>query len=143
MSAMKVVIMDGQGGGIGRMLVQKLKARAPGLALVAVGTNAMATSAMLRAGADAGATGENAVLYNCADADVLLGPSGIAIANAMLGEISPAMARAVAESPAKRLLLSMDACGPGKTPGRVRSMDGAASELVREALAYMKQIPNP
>lgn len=134
---MKVVVVDGQGGGLGRMLVSKLKARLPEQPLIAVGTNALATSAMLRAGADMGATGENAVRYNCMQADLLLAPSGIGIANAMLGEISPAMAQAAQESPAKKLLLPMDKCGPGRIPSRAASMEAAAEALVQEAVLYI------
>lgn len=127
---MKIVIVDGQGGGIGRMLIERLKGRVQGHTLIAVGTNAMATSAMLRAGADAGATGENAVCYNCQDADLLLGPSGIAIPNAMLGEISPAMAQAVAESYAEKHLLPMDKMWPG-TPDRLHGYGGGRSRQRR------------
>lgn len=134
---MKIVVMDGQGGGLGRLLVARLKAALPGRAIIAVGTNALATSAMLRAGADAGATGENAVLYNCRDADLLLGPSGIAIPDAMLGEISPAMAAAVLDSPAHRILLPMHDCGPLPRGTRAASMDEAARRLVEEACAYV------
>lgn len=135
---MKIVVVDGQGGGIGRMLVTKLKAHRPQLVLVCIGANALATSAMLRAGADMGATGENAVRYNCADADYVLGPSGISIPNAMLGEISPAMAAAIVESPAQKFLLPMDGCGPMPRENRAASMEGAAEALVRAALAAIE-----
>lgn len=134
---MKIVIVDGQGGGIGRMLIERLKGRVQGHALIAVGTNAMATSAMLRAGADAGATGENAVCFNCQDADIVLGPSGIAIPNAMLGEISPAMAQAVTESAAEKHLLPMEKCGSSR---RIGSMDAAVDALVA---ALLKSLDNP
>lgn len=133
---MYVVIVDGQGGGIGKMLVEKLRARLRDLRIVAVGTNALATSAMLRAGADAGATGENAVCYNAGQADLLLGPSGIAVPNAMYGEVSPEMAAAVNESQAYKLLLSMDACGP-QAPPRGGSIDTAADALVDAAVRYI------
>lgn len=134
---MKIVVVDGQGGGIGRMLVEKLKAALPGERVVAVGTNALATSAMLRAGADAGATGENAVRYNCQGADLLLGPSGIAIANAMLGEVSPAMAQAVQASPARKCLLPMDGAGPFAPKPRAASMEDAANAIIKEAVAFV------
>ncbi|MBW7573079.1 DUF3842 family protein [Caproiciproducens faecalis] len=108
---MKIVVIDGQGGGIGRSIVEKLKEELPGAELIAVGTNALATSSMLRAGADAGATGENAVIYNCAHADIIAGPMGIILVNAMLGEISPAMAQAVSGSRAEKVLVPVSACG--------------------------------
>ncbi len=135
---MKIVVVDGQGGGVGRMLVERLKARLPGYAVIAVGTNALATSAMLRAGADAGATGENAVRYNCRDAGLLLGPAGIAMADAMLGEISPQMAEAVQASPAHKLLLPMAQCGP-RSGQRQPSMDEAISALVMQAADYLSK----
>ena len=77
---------------------------------MAVGTNAIATSAMLKAGADAGATGENPVLVNCRDADVIAGPIGILAADSLLGEVTPAMALAVGQSPARKLLLPVNHC---------------------------------
>lgn len=107
---MKIVVIDGQGGGIGRSLVEKLKERLPSAELIAVGTNALATSAMLKAGADAGATGENAVIYNCAHADVITGPMGISLVNAMMGEISPSIAEAVTASRAEKVLIPVAAC---------------------------------
>ncbi|WP_312692399.1 DUF3842 family protein [Caproiciproducens sp.] len=107
---MKITVIDGQGGGIGRSIVERLKAEIPSAAIIAVGTNSLATAAMLKAGADAGATGENAVLYNCLDADVIAGPIGIILANAMLGEISPAIAGAVSGSKAEKVLVPVSAC---------------------------------
>ena len=93
---MDIVIIDGQGGGFGRALIEALRAGGVTQEIVAVGTNALATSAMLRAGASAGATGENAVIVNAARARILAGPIGLVMANSMLGECSPAMARAEA-----------------------------------------------
>jgi len=133
---MRIVVVDGQGGGIGRLLVEKLKARLGGHTLIAVGTNALATSAMLRAGADAGATGENAVLFNCKSADVLLGPAGVAVPDAMLGEISPRMAEAVQNSPAHTLLLMMDRCVPRAGGQSARPIGEALDELVEAAVRY-------
>lgn len=107
----KIVIIDGQGGGFGRALIEKLCQRRPtDCCIVAVGTNAMATAAMLKAGADMGATGENPVLANSATADVIAGPMGIVLANSMLGEVTPAMAAAVASSPARRVLIPVTKC---------------------------------
>lgn len=137
-----ILVIDGQGGGIGRMLVQKLKKHPECIDLLAVGTNATATAAMLRAGADAGATGENAVLYNCARAHILLGPSGIGIANAMHGEISPAMAAAVCASPAQRFLLPMDRCAPSRRPQEQgEPIELAADRAVSDAIAALRALP--
>lgn len=107
---MKVLVIDGQGGGIGKQLVSALKSGCPQAEVTAVGTNATATSAMLKAGADYAATGENAVLVGCRKADVIVGPLGIVIADAMLGEITPAMAVAIGQSGAKRVLLPVNHC---------------------------------
>lgn len=105
---MTIYVIDGQGGGIGRALTERLKAALSGVSVTAVGSNAMATAAMLKAGADAGATGENALIWCCSQAgagDIIAGPLGIVLANSMLGEFSPAMARAVAESRAHKVLI--------------------------------------
>ncbi|MBP5530993.1 MAG: DUF3842 family protein [Lentisphaeria bacterium] len=107
---MRVVVIDGQGGGIGRQLVARLREALPDAAIAAVGANCSATNAMLKAGANSGATGENAVLVACRNADVIAGPIGIAIADSLGGEISPAMAVAVARSSAKRVLLPFQFC---------------------------------
>ena len=101
-----VVVVDGQGGGMGRGLVESIKKKWPKLHVRAVGTNSLATSAMLRAGADDGATGENAVVFNARQADLLLGPIGILTPNGLLGEVSPAMAGAVGASEAVKILPS-------------------------------------
>ena len=107
---MKVLIIDGQGGGLGRQLVTAVKEKCPEAEVLAVGTNSTATGAMLRAGADQAATGENAVLVACRRADVIIGPVGIVIADSMLGEITPAMAAAVGQSQARRILLPVNQC---------------------------------
>ena len=107
---MKIVIIDGQGGKMGKSVIEQLKKRFPSLETYAIGTNSIATSAMLKAGADAGATGENPVVVNCADADLITGPMGIITANALLGEITPKMAAAVSESRAQKLLIPVNRC---------------------------------
>ena len=108
--AAKVLVIDGQGGGLGRQLVSALAAVCPEAELTAVGTNSLAANAMLKAGASRAATGENAVVVNCRHADVIVGPIGIVIADALLGEITPAMAAAVCQSGAKRVLVPINHC---------------------------------
>ena len=105
-----VAVIDGQGGGMGRGLVEAVKKRWPQLHVRALGTNALATAAMLRAGADDGATGENAVVFNARRADVLLGPIGVLTPNGLLGEVSPAMAEAIGGSEAVKILLPSQRC---------------------------------
>lgn len=107
---MEVLVIDAQGGGIGRQLVSALKRSFPQVTVTAAGTNTMATAAMLKSGADAGATGENAVIVGCRRADVIVGPIGIVIADALWGEITPAMAQAVGQSRARRLLIPVNHC---------------------------------
>ena len=107
---MEILVVDGQGGRIGQQLVRAILARFPGVEVHAVGTNSMATAALLKGGAAQGATGENALMVACRKADVILGPLGIIIADALMGEISPAMATAVGQSRAKKILVPMNQC---------------------------------
>lgn len=107
---MNLLVIDSQGGGIGRQVVAAAKERFPEAAVTAVGTNSAATAAMMKAGADHAATGENAVVVGCRRADVIVGPIGIVIADAMYGEITPRMAVAVGQSRAKRLLIPVNHC---------------------------------
>ena len=107
---MNILIIDAQGGGIGKQLVLAVKKNMPDISVTAIGTNSAATSAMIKAGADNAATGENAVVVNSKKADVIIGPIGIVIADALLGEITPHMAKAVAQSPAKRILIPINHC---------------------------------
>ena len=107
---MNIMVMDAQGGGIGKQVVAAVRKRFPELHITAVGTNAAATTAMLRAGADEGATGENAAVVCARRADIIIGPVGIVIADALLGEVTPRMAVAVGQSPAKRILIPVNHC---------------------------------
>ena len=107
---MSVLVIDGQGGGLGRQLVAAIAAACPEAELLAVGTNSLAASSMLKAGARRAATGENAVVVNCRTADVIVGPIGIVIADALMGEITPKMAMAVCQSSAKRVLVPINHC---------------------------------
>lgn len=107
---MNILVVDAQGGGIGRQLVAAIKQNSPGAAVTAVGTNSTATSAMLKAGADRAATGENAVVVGARSADIIAGPVGIVIADSLLGEITPAMAVAIGQSRAKRILIPVNHC---------------------------------
>lgn len=107
---MNLLVIDAQGGGIGKQLITAVKSACPDIRITAVGTNSAAASAMLRAGADEAATGENAVVVCCRSADVIAGPIGIVIADALLGEITPRMAKAVAQSAARRILIPINHC---------------------------------
>lgn len=108
---MRVAVIDGQGGGIGKALVEKIKGRYPsGVTVLALGTNSVATSVMMKGGADEGASGENAIIVNAAKVDVIVGSVGIVSANAMLGELTPAMAAAIGASSAKKILIPLNRC---------------------------------
>ena len=107
---MKITVIDGQGGRIGRTIIEQLKEKHGNLELYAIGTNSIATSAMLKAGADYGATGENAVIVNATDSDIIVGPIGIVFANALLGEITPAIATAIGVSKAYKILIPVNRC---------------------------------
>ncbi|MFZ5967226.1 MAG: DUF3842 family protein [Bacillota bacterium] len=108
---MRIAVIDGQGGGIGKSIIEKIKASLKEeVEILALGTNALATAAMLRAGADEGATGENPILLNAPKVDLIMGPVGIIAANSMLGELTPVMAKAIAESPAKKILIPISKC---------------------------------
>lgn len=106
---MLILVIDGQGGGVGRSLIEEIGKKCPEAEVVAAGTNAMATANMMKGGVS-GATGENAVVFNSARADVIVGPVGIVMANAMLGEITPRMAEAVSSSRARIILIPMNRC---------------------------------
>ena len=106
----KILVIDAQGGGIGKQLVAALKQSLPDAQIIAAGTNSAASSAMLKAGADGAATGENADVVGCRTADIIVGPIGIVIADSMLGEVTPGMALAVAQSRAKRILIPFNHC---------------------------------
>ena len=107
---MNILIIDAQGGGIGKQVILAVKQNMSDAVITAVGTNTTATSMMLKAGADYGATGENAVIVGTRKADVIIGPIGIIVADSMFGEITPAMATAVGQSDAKRILIPVNHC---------------------------------
>ena len=132
----KVLVIDGQGGGLGRQLVSALAAACPEAELTAVGTNSLAANAMLKAGASRAATGENAVVVNCRRADIIVGPIGIVIADALLGEITPAMAAAVCQSGAKRVLVPINHCENYV----VGVPDQPVSQLVATAARKVKEL---
>ncbi|MBW2514425.1 MAG: DUF3842 family protein [Deltaproteobacteria bacterium] len=103
-----IVVIDGQGGGIGSSIIKKLKeSYAERIEIIALGTNAVATANMLKAGANRGASGQNAIVRTSRHADIIIGPISIVMANAMLGELTPGMAEAVASSRARKILIPL------------------------------------
>jgi hypothetical protein len=108
---MLIACIDGQGGGIGKIIVEKLRlAFGNDAQIIALGTNALATSLMLKAGANEGASGENAIVFNASRVDVIIGVIGIISANSMLGELTPNMATSIASSPALKILIPLNKC---------------------------------
>ena len=133
---MKLVIIDGQGGRLGSLLVEAIQKETLPVDPLVIGTNAIATAAMLKAGANQGATGENPVLVACRDADVIVGSLGILSADSLLGEITPKMAVAVGQSKALKLLLPLNRCN-----NRVIGVkDATMSELVKETVGQLKTL---
>lgn len=132
----QVVVIDGQSGRMGQLFIERAKAADIPCELTAVGTNAIATAAMLKAGASAGATGENPVLVACRRADIIVGPIGILAADSLMGEITPAMAVAVGQSPARKLLLPVNQCN-NIVAG---TMDLSLSRLMEEAVEVLKTL---
>ncbi|MBE0600375.1 MAG: DUF3842 family protein [Firmicutes bacterium] len=106
----EILVIDGHGGGLGKLIIAALREENAGYHIHAVGVNAIATAAMLRAGADTAATGENAVIVGCRNAEIITGPIGIVIADSMHGEITPKLATAIGQARAKRVLVPMNQC---------------------------------
>lgn len=136
--AMEILVIDGQGGGLGRSIVSSLKAKVKNAYVVAVGTNSLATGAMMKAGADRAATGENPVVVACRTADVIMGPVGIVIPDSMHGEITARMSFAIARSRAERVLIPVNLCsnhvvGVQNTP---------ISAMIEEAVGYVASLGN-
>lgn len=132
----KVVLIDGQGGRLGQLLAEAITAEGLACDLLAIGTNSIATSAMLKGGAKQGATGENPVLVACRDADIIIGPIGIVSADSLLGEITPAMATAIGQSKALKLLLPVSHCNNQVVGVKQLTM----SEMVKATVERLKEL---
>ena len=133
---MKILVIDGQGGKLGRKLLEEIRKTCPDAVITAVGTNSMATENMMRSNAaDHLATGENAVIVNCRNADIIVGPLGIAMADALMGEISPAMANAVASAGAYRVLIPMNLCDT-----YVAGVPRGSAAITEDAMDHIRQL---
>lgn len=132
---MTILVIDGQGGRLGKQIVEAARSQFQDAEILAVGTNATATATMLKAGADDGATGENPVVVACRRADIIIGPLGIVIADSLLGEVTEKMALAVARSKAERILIPMNRCDNLVAGVNAQSI----GELVDDAVAKMIQ----
>ena len=133
---MNILIIDGQGGMLGSQLVKEILSKLPEVTITAVGTNAVATASLLKAGATVGATGENPVIVGSRKADVIIGPVGIVIADSLAGEITPKMAMAVGQANAVRILIPMNKC-----ENMVAGISNVAtSELIGDVIQKLKRI---
>ena len=133
---MRIIVIDGQGGNIGKQLVKNIRDEFPDVDIRAIGTNSTATANMLKGGANEAATGENALIVACRDADLIIGPIGIAVADSLLGEVSARMAAAVGQSSAKKILIPLNKCDiliPGLR-------DKSTSEVLADALNMIRAI---
>ena len=136
---MDILIIDGQGGNLGRQLTKRLKEALPQVEITAVGTNSTATENMLKGGADRAATGENAVLVNARRARIIAGPLGIVIADALLGEVTPTMAMAVGRSDAVRVLIPMNRCDTLVAGVGERPMGELVDDAVRRIITVLQK----
>ncbi|MBE3586298.1 MULTISPECIES: DUF3842 family protein [Desulfofundulus] len=135
---MRIAVVDGQGGGIGKHIMERLRRELPeDVEILALGTNALATSMMLRAGANEGATGENAVIFNAPRVDLIVGPVSILFPHAMMGELTPSMATAIAASPAKKILLPLVRGSVELVGLRAEPLPHLIEELVQRVKEYL------
>lgn len=134
---MKIVVIDGQGGRLGKLLVEAVKDRIPQAEVLAVGTNGIATATMQKAGADYVATGENPVVRGVMDADVVLGPLGIVVAHSILGEVTPRIAEAVGGCRGKKILIPMNSCGVSVAGTQEMGLAGYVKLAADQAEAFL------
>lgn len=135
---MRIIVIDGQGGNIGKQIVKSIKDSFPDVYVRAVGTNSVATNSMLKAGADEAATGENAVVVAANQADIIVGPLGIVISDALLGEVSSTMAQAISNSSAKKVLIPLNKCDVLVAGMKEKS----TSELLKDTIDIIRDIIN-
>ncbi len=133
---LNILVVDAHGGGVGKALVAGIKQNIPEAQVIAVGTNSIATTAMMKAGADKGATGENAVVVCSRNVDIITGPIGIIIADSLLGEITAEMALAISRADAKRVLVPMKNCGNIVAGVADKNM----SQLIADAVCEIKKL---
>lgn len=135
----KITIIDGQGGRMGKAIIEQLKKQFPGQELLAIGTNGIATAAMLKAGADYGATGENPVIVAAKNSDIIIGPIGIIIADSLYGEISAAMAAAVGRSQAYQILMPVNRCNHHVVGCENLSMNEIVGLVIKQVEEYLNK----
>lgn len=133
----KITVIDGQGGSLGKVIVKRIKENYPTLEVIAIGTNSIATSAMLQSGADGIATGENPVIVAARDADIIIGPIGIVLADALHGEITPKMAKAVGQSRAHKILIPVSRCNLTIAGTKKIGLESIISDIIDSIKGYI------
>jgi NAD(P)-dependent dehydrogenase (short-subunit alcohol dehydrogenase family) len=137
---MRIAVIDGQGGGIGKVIVEKLRTSdLPGVTILALGTNSAATMQMKKAGAHEGATGENAIVYNMDQVDIVMGAIAILNANSMLGELTPKMAAAIGSSKAKKILIPVNRCGIQVVGLKPMNLSAYIDEAVEAVIDHLEE----
>lgn len=135
----KITIIDGQGGRMGKTIIEQLKKQFPEQELLAIGTNSIATAAMMKAGADYGATGENPVIVAARDSDIIIGPIGIIIADSLYGEITEVMAAAVGRSKAQQILMPVNRCNHHVVGCEHLAMNEIVTLVVKQVETYLQE----
>lgn len=135
----RVAVVDGQGGGIGKTLVSKIRKELPEIDILALGTNSQATNQMIKAGATEGATGENAIIYNANKVDIIVGVLAIIISNSLLGELTPKMADAISQSSAYKILIPMNRCNVEVVGVSTNSLPILIDSVVEEIKDFIKK----
>ncbi len=130
-----LLVIDGQGGRLGQRLIEEAIDKIPDISITCVGTNSFATERMIKSGAKSAATGENAMIVACRNADIITGPLGIAIADSLMGEISPAMANAVGQSAAQRVLIPMNLCDT-----YVAGINPSSTAIIKDAIEKIQSL---
>lgn len=139
MLELKIAIIDGQGGGVGKRLIEKIrKATSNQFEIIALGTNSLATSGMIRSGANIGATGENPIVINADRVDVIMGPIAIVVANSIMGEITPKISCAIGNSTALKILIPLNKCNTQIPGTKDKNMNELLDYAVEELLSYYK-----
>lgn len=138
----RIAVVDGQGGGIGKTLVSKIRKEFPDIDILALGTNSQATNQMIKSGATEGATGENAIVYNANRVDIIVGVLAIIVSNSLLGELTPKMADAISQSNAFKILIPMNRCNVEVVGVSTNSLPILIDSVVDEIREYTNKAVN-
>lgn len=136
---MNIAVIDGQGGGLGRSIIERIRSELGNdVEIIALGTNSLATSGMIRAGANKGASGENEIKVNSTKVDIILGPLAIIIQDSLLGEITKEMVSSISISQARKILLPMDKCGVTVVGAAKKNINQLLDEMIKKVKEIAK-----